>query len=319
MNLDLIFGKISSDRLEKGKNIIDFPTDFTVVDLEATGFSTAYDSILEVSALKVRNGDIIDTFSSLTLDGDYVYIEDYITELTGITQEMINSAPKTADIFPKFIEFISDDIVIGHNVNFDINFIYDTSMSILRIPFKNNFVDTMRLSRRLYPDWEHHRLADLANFYNVSSEKYHRALADCYTTLSCYNKIKLDIESKYSTTDSFIDIFKNRKSLHASDITTTKTTFDQSHPIFNKVCVFTGKLDKMTRKEAMQIVADFGGINGDGVTKKTNFLILGNTDYCSNIKNGKSSKYKKAESLKLSGQDIEIIPENAFYDMISTD
>ena len=72
----------------------------------------------------------------------------------------------------------------------------------------------------------------------------------------------------------------------------------------------------MARKEAMQIVANLGGINQDNVNKETNYLVLGNNDYCKNIKNGKSNKQKKAEQLKIKGQDIEIISENVFYDMI---
>jgi DNA polymerase-3 subunit epsilon len=80
--------------------------------------------------------------------------------------------------------------------------------------------------------------------------------------------------------------------------------------------VFTGKLEKFTRKEAMQIVADLGGINEDGITKKTNFLILGNNDYCSTIKDGKSNKQKKAEQYILNGQDIVIVPETVFHDML---
>lgn len=73
----------------------------------------------------------------------------------------------------------------------------------------------------------------------------------------------------------------------------------------------------MSRREAMQIVVNHGGINGDNVTKQTNYLVLGSNDYCSAIKGGKSTKHKKAESLALAGQDIEIIPEDVFYDMIS--
>lgn len=73
---------------------------------------------------------------------------------------------------------------------------------------------------------------------------------------------------------------------------------------------------KLLRKEAMKIVADLGGINEDTVTKNTNYLILGNNDYCTTIKDGKSSKQKKAEKNKIKGQDIEIIPEGVFYDMI---
>ena len=80
--------------------------------------------------------------------------------------------------------------------------------------------------------------------------------------------------------------------------------------------MFTGVLERMSRKEAMQLVADSGGINGDTVTQKTNYLVLGNNDYCKSIKDGKSNKQKKAEKLKASGLDIEIIPESVFYDMV---
>lgn len=82
------------------------------------------------------------------------------------------------------------------------------------------------------------------------------------------------------------------------------------------MCVFTGTLDKMQRKEAMQLIADLGGIPGDGVTKKTNYLILGNNDYCKTIKDGKSSKQKKAEKMILEGADLQIVPEAVFYDIV---
>jgi DNA polymerase-3 subunit epsilon len=102
----------------------------------------------------------------------------------------------------------------------------------------------------------------------------------------------------------------------AKDIQASTTDFDEASPVYEKVFVFTGTLERMTRKEAMQLVVDRGGLCGDGVNKKTNFLVLGNNDYSSTIKDGKSSKQKKAEQLKLSGCDIEIISENVFYDMI---
>ena len=129
-----------------------------------------------------------------------------------------------------------------------------------------------------------------------------------------------EINDKFGNFDSFI---KKRKTyshgVHAKDIQSNNVEFDVTHPLYGKVCVFTGVLEKMPRKNAMQIVADLGGINGDNVTKKTNFLILGNNDYCKSIKDGKSSKQKKAEKLKLSGQDIEIIPESVFYDLIESE
>ncbi len=75
----------------------------------------------------------------------------------------------------------------------------------------------------------------------------------------------------------------------------------------------------MVRKDAAQLVANLGGILGDGVTKKTNFLVLGNFDYCSTIKEGKSSKHKRAEQLILKGQDLQIIPESVFLSMVAED
>ena len=102
-----------------------------------------------------------------------------------------------------------------------------------------------------------------------------------------------------------------------SKLVADNNDFDETHPLYKKVCVFTGTLEKYTRQEAAQIVVNFGGLCGNSVTRKTNFLILGNNDYVSTIKNGKSSKQIKAEEYKLKGQDIEIISESLFYDMIN--
>ncbi|EJD4619664.1 BRCT domain-containing protein [Campylobacter jejuni] len=92
--------------------------------------------------------------------------------------------------------------------------------------------------------------------------------------------------------------------------------FDISHPLYNQNCVITGILGRFTRSQAMQIIADLGGINQDSVTKKTNILILGDNDYRAMIKGGISNKLKRARELILKGQDLKIISENVFYDMI---
>ena len=122
---------------------------------------------------------------------------------------------------------------------------------------------------------------------------------------------------QYETEKAFKRAFqKYREDIKAKDIIGDETKINPDSPIYKKRCVFTGKLEKFTRVQAMQVVADLGGINEDRVTKNTNFLILGNNDYCSTIKDGKSSKQKKAEKNKLAGQDIEIVPETVFYDML---
>ena len=300
------------ERTHKGKSLIALPSNFTLIDLETTGLSPEYDEIIEVSALRVRDFKVVDEFSSLVQPSEE--IDDFIEELTGITNEMLRHAKTISSVMPEFLNFIGSDIVVGHNVNFDINFIYDKSIYFHF--FSNDFVDTMRLSRFLRKDERHHRLTDVCKRYNISNPNAHRALSDCHTTFECYEHIREEINSRFGNVENFI---KSNRRVHfkANDIIADVSKNDETSLLYEKVCVFTGVLEKMTRKEAMQLVADIGGFVADSVTKKTNFLVLGNNDYSKSIKGGKSTKQKKAEKLKLSGQDIEVISEDVFYDILN--
>ncbi len=319
----IILGNIEKPiRSDKGKSLLNFVANYTLVDLETTGLSPMYDSILEVSAIKVRENKIIDTYSSLVNPSSpgSIYIDDFITELTGITSEMIKEAPYIKEIFPQFLDFIGSDIVIGHNVNFDINFIYDESVRLFGKAFSNDFIDTMRLSRRIHPEIKHHRLSDLSERYSIDSAGAHRGLKDCEITKSCYDMLNNEVIQNWGNVDMFIKCINRKKQTpHSRDISATVDSFDKFHSLYGKICAFTGTLEKMPRKEAMQVVANLGGINADSVTKKTNFLILGCNDYCKSIKGGKSNKQKKAEKLRLEGQDISVISEDVFYEMAGID
>lgn len=305
-------------REQKGNSLLAFPDNFTIIDLETTGLDPTFDEIIELGAIKIRNGNIVDTFNSLVKPEEE--IDEFITEITGITNDMLVNAPSISEIFSDFLSFVGDDIIVGHNVSFDINFVYDTNSKLYSQYFSNSFADTLRLSRRLLPELEHHRLKDLINYFEIDIERQHRSLDDCKATLECYNKLKLLAVEKYDTLDNFYleNKSKRKKRLDLSQIKTAITEFDEDNPFFEKVCVFTGVLEKMKRCDAAQLVVDLGGICGNSVTKKTNYLILGNNDYCPTIKDGKSTKQKKAEELKLKGNDIEIISENTFYDMLNT-
>ena len=92
---------------------------------------------------------------------------------------------------------------------------------------------------------------------------------------------------------------------------------DEDNFFYGKHVVFTGKLEKMLRKDAMQIIVDLGGILDKSVNKNTNYLILGNNDYNAVLHGEKSNKHKKAEKLKMEGNDINIIDEFTFYDIIN--
>ena len=106
------------------------------------------------------------------------------------------------------------------------------------------------------------------------------------------------------------------KEIDIKSITATNEDIDEDGFFYGKHVVFTGKLERMTRKEAMQLVVNVGGILDKSVTKTTNYLILGDNDYNAILKGEKSSKHKKAEKLKLDGQDIDILDELTFYDIL---
>lgn len=303
-------------RTLKGKSTIDLLSDYIIFDIETTGLDSSYDEVIEIGAIKVKNNKIVSKFNSLVKPKNE--IDEYITELTGITNEMVKDAPTIEEILPDFMNYIGNDILIGHNVNFDINFIYDNLYRNKFDVLTNDFIDTMRISRKLLPELPHHRLIDLAKYFKIDSTNNHRSLKDCEITMNVYENLKEIALQKYDNVDEFKNAFKKHKKegLRAKDIVSTNTEFDVDNLFYDKYVAITGTLEKMLRKEAMQIIVDLGGHCEDGVTKKTNFLILGNNDYNPILRGKKSSKLIKAETLKLEGKDIEIISENVFYDIV---
>lgn len=308
--------KYPSKLRDKGNSIIDFPNNYIIVDIETTGLSSEWDSIIEVAAIEINNGEVVRKYQSFVEFEDE--LPELIIELTGITNDMLKGAPSAQEVITEFSDFIGDKIIVGYNVNFDINFLYDYFKLILGKDLKNDYIDCLRISRKLFPEEKHHRLKDMVELLDIQVDTEHRALSDCETTKNVFEKLYNIVIEKYNNTSDFICTFQKKyKSLNANDITTTNNEFDTAHPLYGKKCVFTGTLEKMIRQEAMQIVVDLGGEVQNNVNKETNYLILGNNDYCPSLKGEKSSKQKKAESLLIKGQDIAIIPENVFYDMIN--
>lgn len=296
---------------DKGKSLIDFPDDYTIIDIETTGLSLEWDEIIELSALKIRSNNIVDRFTTLIKPDKK--INGFITNLTGITNEMLESAPKIKTILKNFVEFIGDDIVVGFNVNFDINFIYDKNKNLYGKIFKNNFIDLYRIAKKAL-QLDKYRLIDIANYYQIDINGAHRATKDCEITYQIFNNLKSEILSKY---DNVKDFYKQNwtSDFYATDIKTNKTNFDTSNIFYDKYCVFTGTL-KIPRKDAMQIIVDLGGHCSDNINKKTNFLIMGIQDYSKTVTTEKSRKMLKVEDAILKGQDITIIPEDMFYQLL---
>lgn len=307
--------KLAKVRENKGKAVNALPEDYVALDLETTGLDPEWDSIIEIGMVRVRHGEVVAEYSTLVNPG--MEIDEFMTELTGITNDMLAAAPALPEVLPAARDFLGDDIILGHNINFDINFIYDNCEYQGLPSVSNDYIDTMRISRRVLPDLKHHRLRDIVNALGVDHAQAHRAIGDCHATIDCYKALLAHIDAGAGREAYITEVSRHgaqRPDLHK--LAADGTAVDEMHPLYGKHCVFTGTLAKMVRLDAAQAVVNVGGLCDNGVNKDTNFLILGASDY-SKIKDGKSNKLKRAESLIAKGADLQIISENVFYDLMN--
>ena len=165
------------ERKFKGKSLFAFPFDYSVVDIETNGLISGVCEIIEVSALKFRNEVLQDSFSTLIKPTQK--ISRFITRLTGITDEIVENAPDITDVLQEFYGFIEKDILFGHNVHFDVNFLYVNLWLHNGLILDNSFVDTLRLARKALPQHQNHKQTTIAEYYGIETDGAHRTLRDC--------------------------------------------------------------------------------------------------------------------------------------------
>lgn len=164
---------------------------FVVFDIETTGFSSVYDKIIEIGAVKIKNGTIVDRFSSFI--NPEVKIPYKINELTGITDDMVKDAETIDKVLPKFMEFVKDSVLVAHNANFDTSFIRK-NCNDLNLEFKYGIMDTVLLAKYLFPQLNKYKLNIIAKHLGISLENHHRAVDDAKATadilLICFKLLK---------------------------------------------------------------------------------------------------------------------------------
>ncbi len=175
---------------------------FTVFDIETTGLSRFNDKITEIGAVKIVDGEIIDTYQQLV--NPEKLISEKITDLTGITNEMVSNQPKIDQVLPGFLDFAKDTVLVAHNADFDIGFIYYNA-KVLDLDFKPIFMDTLWLARALNPDNKNHKLNTLAKQYGVSLLNHHRASDDAKATAEVFLKMLKELEDKNIDLDNEIN------------------------------------------------------------------------------------------------------------------
>lgn len=310
-------------RENKGQSLVAFPDEYVAVDLETTGTSPRWDEIIEIGAARVKDGEVVETFQELVNPGFSVGV--FIEELTGITDDMLVDACPIEEALPRFVAFLSDgDVMVGHNIaSFDANFLYDAGERV-GAPVTNDFVDTMRLARKLHKDWAHHRLCDLREHFGITEEDAHRALADAMATVKALEAMRGEVVDEYGSVDAFIEASRTKTKSHGGGkrdfgaIAPTVDEFDESHPFYGKEVVITGTLPDMTRAEAAQEIVNCGGLFSDSLKKSTtNFLVIADYSNCATIRGKYSGKHEKALKYKAKGTDIEIIDGDTFFEMLS--
>ena len=179
--------------VKKGKQIDTYVSRYVVFDFETTGISAEKDDIIEISAIKVENGIIVDEFS--TLVNPLRPIPSGASAVNGITDQMVAKAPTVSQIWPEFLDFLGDYTLVGHNIhNFDMKFLYRESSRLLGRSVTNDYADTLPMARMVLPELSHHRLTDLAAYYKISSKGAHRALNDCRMNQQVYEKLARQLD-----------------------------------------------------------------------------------------------------------------------------
>ena len=158
-------------------------TKFVAIDVETKRLNPLYNEIIEISAIKYEGAKKLDTFSTLIKPKKEV--SSTITNLTGITNKMLEDAPTIEKVMPELIEFIGDNPIVAHNANFDYSFLQNNSNK----SFTNNkVIDTVAISRKMLPNLPNHKLNTVARYIGIQEEGYHRAEFDCECCAKIYMK-----------------------------------------------------------------------------------------------------------------------------------
>ena len=162
-----------------------YTPDYVVFDLETTGISRVYDEVVEISAVKVRGGKVVDEFSTLVNPGRH--IPSGASQVNGITDQMVAYAPRFVKVLQEFLDFTEGYPLVGHNIaSFDMKFICRDAEKYYGSVPANDYIDTLPLARKHLPNLSHHKLTDLASYYGLTTDGAHRALNDCRMNQQVY-------------------------------------------------------------------------------------------------------------------------------------
>ena len=221
---------------------------FIVYDLETTGIHPERDEIIEIGALKVCQGNVVDTFSCLI--HPHITLPDEIIALTGITQEMVETGLEKEEAIRKFIEFASEDTVLGHNISFDYKFM-KVAADRLSLPFEKKTLDTLKIARKHLKELPDKKLGTVCQHYGYWNEHAHRALDDAKATYHIYQKMKeAFFESNPESFEGEEGAVKVKK---VEPMTAKQKNYLMDLMQFHGIKIETS-LDKLSKREASKLI-----------------------------------------------------------------
>lgn len=283
--------------------------DFVALDVETANADMA--SICQIGIARYSKGKLIDEWSSLVNPEDYF---DFINiDIHGITEEDVADSPTFPELVGTLSGYLNDSLCVSHT-HFD-------RVSLQRATFKYNlpmfsaaWLDSARVARRAWKEfaWSGYGLESVCNKIGYTF-KHHDALEDAKASaqvlLAAINTTGIDVEAWLKRVKQPID------PAHSSTGTAVKREGNPEGALYGEIMVFTGALE-MPRRDAADLAARIGCNVGPGVTKKTTLLVVGDQDINKLAGKEKSSKHLKAEQLIKEGQQIRIIKESDFLELV---
>lgn len=326
-------------KLIKGNNIVDLVSDYIVLDVEATGVKMYSDFLIEFCGLKVRDGKVVDSFQTLIKPrkffkletdsekkvNDYIikddqkiyYVDSDINKLTGISNQMLKDAPDEGEIIEKILDFIDDDIIVGHSIDFDIDRLNESAKTFLNKTLTNDYIDTNKISQYLI-DIPTHSLVNVSTYYGIEHDGAHRASIDCEMNVSVYEKQKQNIIEKHKSVQNFVDsinevdkqktirrckksnnyyIKKNiPKKYLSGKFKCAVNNLNENKFFDGKICYVSGYMKNYHNDELKKMIISAGGYIQDKNNRFCDLVIMGNYN---------SKKQKKLARKKISQKSLK--------------
>ncbi|MFH0906548.1 MAG: 3'-5' exonuclease [archaeon] len=181
-------------------------SNYIVVDIETTGLSKEYDRITEIAAIKIEENKISEKFESLI--NPKCRISEFITNLTGITNQMVATAPTIEEVLPSFLDFSKNQIMIAHNASFDYGFLNNNCQKHLNCNLDIDRLCTIKLARRIVPKLPSKSLSSLCYHYGINNYAEHRAMGDTIVTNNLFSIFLENLKEKEIKTISQIKNFE---------------------------------------------------------------------------------------------------------------